>query len=179
MGYDWTEEREKLLSKLWMDGLSCSQIANRFGNAITRNAVIGKVHRMRLPDRQSAIHKARGGKTRARNARKAKPPKQRPWEKKKPAPIKPVELYQPLGETIVVDPKNRRGVADLLPNQCRWPIGDPQEADFHFCDRDGVPGKSYCEHHLKVAFPPIVPKRSPLEFPVIQPDEELETLENA
>lgn len=181
MRWQWNEDREQLLAKLWMEGLSCSQIAGRFGDAITRNAVIGKVHRMQLPDRQGRPNRTLGGKIAARNKRirEAKERKVRPWEpQKQPRPENFVP-YEAPPEPITVEPKNRRSLIELLPNQCRWPIGDPGDKDFHFCDRDGVPGKSYCQHHLRVAFPPIPPKRSRLEFPVIQPTEELETLENA
>lgn len=176
MIFDWTEEREKLLAKLWSEGLSCSQIAYRFGS-ITRNSVIGKVHRLGLSGRAT---RSRMKNHRPRKQQKStKPGKVRPWEpKKQPKPELFVAYVAP-PEPITVEPKNRRGIIGLLDNQCRWPIGDPGDKDFHFCDRDGVPGKPYCMHHLRVAFPPIPPKRSPLEFPVIQPTEELETLENA
>lgn len=57
-------------------------------------------------------------------------------------------------ETIIVPPGQRRKVADLSEQQCRWPIGDPRDAGFHFCHHSKVGGKSYCEHHVRVAYEP-------------------------
>jgi hypothetical protein len=87
--------------------------------------------------------------------------------------------YKQAKEAIVVEPKNRRGVIGLLDNQCRWPIGDPQDIDFHFCDQSSIPGRPYCEHHCSVAYPVETPKRSAVDFPITAPDERVEELETA
>ena len=60
----------------------------------------------------------------------------------------------------VVPPEERRGTRDIHDEQCRWPIGDPKHADFHFCNYTKVAGLSYCQHHVKRAFqPPVVGER--------------------
>lgn len=150
----WSEERVDLLMKLWAEGLSASQCASRIGG-ITRNAVIGKIHRLGLSDLAP-----RSGKSRASYPKKRKPRNQRPsfkpWlgpDQRKSARIFAAEPFVPAPE-IIVPQKERRGIADLQENQCRWPIGDPQKADFHFCNGKQVMGLPYCEHHCRVAFKP-------------------------
>ncbi len=141
----WNDERVELLKKLWAEGLSASQIAQRLGG-VTRNAVIGKVHRLGLsgratpsrPQRRStkpaAARPARTTPAIAA-ARSAPPP---------PAPVEPARL--PNGEYATV--------LTLGSRICRWPIGDPDDADFRFCGRAAEPGSPYCEAHARLAYQP-------------------------
>jgi GcrA cell cycle regulator len=152
----WTLDREDLLKKLHKEGLSASQIAARItstGFECSRNAVIGKANRMGL---------AGGDKPRrsTRSPRKHKPRAQRPphyGDLRKSAKLFATytqpEAYLP-GPELVIPEKERRGVIDLERAQCRWPIGDPQHADFHFCNGVQVPGLPYCEHHARRAYQP-------------------------
>jgi GcrA cell cycle regulator len=152
----WNDERVELLKKLWAEGLSASQIAGRIGS-VTRNAVIGKVHRLGLSGRATT--------TRMKSHR----PRTRPVAVKRP-PAKPRfanvgntalrALYQdsepfvaPV-EELVIPMTERRSIQTLEECSCRWPIGDPQDAEFHFCGKAKVTGLPYCEFHARRAFQP-------------------------
>ncbi len=174
----WDDERVALLKKLWSEGLSCSQIASRLGR-VTRNAVMGKVARLGLNHRRGGAMK---GSRRPANAfggamgTSAKRPRK---TNGKPAAVKieaagarSLTVYnrvpfsppaEPLRESfveLVIPLAERKGVADLEPHHCRWPIGDPQHADFHFCGKDKVEGLPYCPHHSRRAFVAPQPKRA-------------------
>ena len=128
----WTEERVEVLKTLWNEGLSASQIAGRLGG-VTRNAVIGKVHRLGLSGR----------------AAPAKPKAVQPDPEPAPAPRRP---------SVEMDPSTwgeaRATVTTIGANDCKWPIGDPASADFHFCGQGAAGGKPYCAYHSSLAFQP-------------------------
>ena len=163
----WTEERVELLKKLWADGLSASQIAGRLGG-ITRNAVIGKVHRLGLAGRATTSRmrsprlRHRIGQTPMRPAPAARiqyrthgntalKPVFAPVEQRMPA----LALVPSPIEDLNIPPVLRVNLLDLKECMCRWPIGDPQSDDFHFCGRHKASGGSYCEHHARIAFQPV------------------------
>ena len=149
----WSEERVELLKKLWAEGLSASVIAKRL-TGTTRNAVISKVHREGLPGRGAGARAAQGGRTAQRNRRRregqVKSRKSKPnpaWRMIDSGSAQPYEeLDIPIGE--------RKTLQDLEPNDCRWPIGDPQMPEFHFCNRSKIAGLPYCELHARRAFQP-------------------------
>lgn len=155
----WNDERVDLLKKLWSEGLSASQIAGRLGS-VTRNAVIGKVHRLGLSGRATTSRmKSHRPRTRILNPK-------RPVNKPRfPQTGNPAvrglfaEEYIPPAEEIVIPLKERKTIQTLTECSCRWPIGDPQHADFHFCGRNKVPLLPYCEHHARRAFQPAAPRR--------------------
>ena len=157
----WTDERVELLKKLWSEGLSASQIAGRLGG-ITRNAVIGKVHRLGLSGR-ATTSRSSGSRPRARIAtarRIAKP------RFASAGNLALRALYHPDAEPFVsqfeeldIPLAERKTLQMLTDCSCRWPIGDPQMADFHFCNRNKVPGLPYCEFHARRAFQPPQPRR--------------------
>lgn len=118
----WTEERVDLLKQYWSEGLSASEISNKLGG-VTRNAVIGKAHRLGLQSRPSPIRK----KIKTNTTVKSKS------SKKKVAVIK-------------------SNVVSLRGNSCQWPIGDPREPGFKFCDKKSLPSKPYCLDHAMVAY---------------------------
>ena len=156
----WTEERVEQLKRLWAEGLSASQIAARLGG-VTRNAVIGKVHRLGLSGRATTsrikTHRARprtsSGSTAKRGVSKTRfgtigNPAFR-------ALYQPdIDNYIPPAEELVIPPEERKTLQMLTESSCRWPIGDPQSPDFHFCNRNKVPGLPYCEVHARRAFQP-------------------------
>jgi GcrA cell cycle regulator len=157
----WNDERVDLLKKLWSDGLSASQIAGRLGG-VTRNAVIGKVHRLGLSGRATTSrmksHRPRG---RGQVAKRLMKP--RFANLGNPALrqlyLDDTEPYVPSAEELVIPPSERRSIQTLTEVSCRWPIGDPQQSDFHFCGRSKVVGLPYCEFHARRAFQPPQPRR--------------------
>ncbi len=158
----WNDERVELLKKLWAEGLSASQIAGRIGG-VTRNAVIGKVHRLglsgRAPTSRSTTNRPR---QRISTARRVARPRF-----VVPAGNQALRaLYQPDAEPLVpsyeeidVPLAERKSILELTESDCHWPIGDPQLAEFHFCNRKKVPGLPYCEDHARRAFQPPQPRR--------------------
>jgi len=164
----WTEERVELLKKLWADGLSASQIAGRLGE-VTRNAVIGKVHRLGLAGR-ATTSRIRSARPRNRVSHLPLRPTRVQYRTNGNAALKPV--YAPVEkpaavlrvvpsavEDIDVPEPLRVPLLDLNESSCRWPIGDPQDDSFHFCGHDKASGSSYCEHHGRVAFQPAARRR--------------------
>lgn len=130
-GGEWTDERVEQLRNLWTEGLSASQIARVLGG-VSRNAVIGKVHRIGLSGRPPNTSNSAGRVPRA------------PPNESKPLMIATAEC--PDGELVRLVHLNDR--------MCRWPIGDPQDHDFHFCGRKPVEGGPYCEAHRRKAYQP-------------------------
>ena len=169
----WTDERVEALKKLWQEGLSASQIASRIGG-VTRNAVIGKVHRLGLAGRATTSrmksHRPRRS-TIAVKPRVARP--QRFQATTTSTPLRDLyktegEPYAPTVEELVIPVAERKYIATLTENCCRWPIGDPQEAEFHFCGKKKVAGLPYCDVHARRAFqPPQVRRRD--QMPTHQP----------
>ena len=171
----WNDERVELLKKLWAEGLSASQIAGRLGG-VTRNAVIGKVHRLGLSGRATTSRmKSMRPRPRAANAAMAK----RPAGKSRfgstgNSTVR--ALYQPDSEPytspveeLVIPMAQRKTIQTLGECNCRWPIGDPQLADFHFCGKDKVMGLPYCEFHARRAFQPPQPRRRDREHTIVVP----------
>ncbi|GJL91467.1 GcrA family cell cycle regulator [Hyphococcus sp.] len=144
----WTDERVELLKTLWAEGLSAAQIANKMGG-VTRNAVIGKVHRLGLSGRATPAKPQRGcGPT---MQRREEPVAAKP---ERPESFKPV-IPEPESITpLVLDTGDRTTVATIKNNMCKWPIGDPAKEDFHFCGQAAGAGKSYCTYHARLAFQP-------------------------
>ncbi|MHA1179598.1 MAG: GcrA family cell cycle regulator [Alphaproteobacteria bacterium] len=151
----WTDDRVDLLKKLWAEGLSASQIAGRLGS-VTRNAVIGKVHRLGLSGR-ATTSRMKSHRPRQRMASKR-------LAKSRYATIgnpalralynAETNVYLPPTEELVIPVAERKSIQTLTEVTCRWPIGDPQNTEFHFCGKNKVPGLPYCEFHARRAFQP-------------------------
>ncbi len=157
----WTDERVDLLKKLWSEGLSASQIAGRLGS-VTRNAVIGKVHRLGLSGRATTSRmKTHRPRTRMANVKRPtnKPRFVQSGNPAVRALYMDAEAYVPPAEELVIPLAERKSIQTLTECSCRWPIGDPQAADFHFCGRNKVPLLPYCEVHARRAFQPAAPRR--------------------
>lgn len=143
MPMSWNDERIELLKKLWDQGLSASQIASELGEGVTRNAVIGKAHRLGLKPRPSPVKSEAKPAAKAADAGQAasadapKPKRKRP---KKPAAQKVTLL-------------------DLTERMCKWPIGHPGEPDFRFCGKPSMPGLPYCAEHCAEAYQAQQPRR--------------------
>jgi GcrA cell cycle regulator len=138
----WTDDRVTVLKKLWLEGLSASQIAKQLGG-VTRNAVIGKVHRLGLSGRaapsqpQRAIFKA---------PRPPRPVSSTPVIRREPIiRPEPLRLREP-------EVPGSATVLTLGAHMCKWPIGDPSSDEFTFCGQrtEGT----YCSQHSRVAYQP-------------------------
>jgi GcrA cell cycle regulator len=172
----WNDERVELLKKLWAEGLSASQIAGRLGD-VTRNAVIGKVHRLGLSGRvtTSRVRKPRPAAAAAAPAKVVAPVPPRPprvqFAVQGNAALKPV-FVEPERAAVVLavvpavaeeraprTPLAGVDLLDLKETMCRWPVGDPQDDDFHFCGQRRADGLPYCEQHARIAFQPVQRRR--------------------
>lgn len=159
----WTEEAFEKAKALWAAGKTATQIAGVLG--CTRNAVLSKIHRHNCAQRSIQQAPRQTGINRYRIKPKMKVAPDKPAHPKVSA-ISAIAMFgdaEPIieHEEIVVPPDQRRKLVDLEADNCRWPIGDPRAADFHFCNGKKVPGLSYCEHHVQRAYQPIQPKRKP------------------
>lgn len=165
------------LKKLRAEGLSASRIADamafKFNHFVSRSAVCGKADRLDLglSSKETQRFAARQMASRKRNKAKAEreassPPKpSTPLRRALEMAPEPMPVTEP---ELVVDPKSRVGIEGLSKHQCRWPIGDPQEPDFHFCDQKQIGGISYCEFHARRAFQ-TPPTKSPRPFILYRP----------
>jgi GcrA cell cycle regulator len=168
--FDWTDEAIELLRADHNSGLSCSLIAGRlrarFGGPITRCSVIGKIHRLNLATghqpiaRKGSVSKARGPRPHDMAAinqrRKLSGQNVLSFEEylsRQQAKRAESEAFKDMPE-VDVPIGERKGVLDLEAGDCRWPIGDPQKPDFHFCNGKATPGLPYCAQHTARAYQP-------------------------
>jgi GcrA cell cycle regulator len=165
----WTEDRVETLKKLWADGLSASQIAAKLGMGVTRNAVIGKVHRLNLAGRVTAprnqapraARKApgTGGPSIPRSPSAPSMPTAGATALKSYAQTQASPRLAPLPEPkplrLVESSKDGRiTILHLSDKTCKWPIGDPTHDDFCFCGHGPRDGSPYCEYHARMAYQP-------------------------
>lgn len=175
---NWTDERVEKLKRLWSEGLSASQIAAQLGG-VSRNAVIGKVHRLNLPGR------AKAGGTVATSRPAAKRPAAAPRPASYAAPVRatanrpaparssgglafkedmdidtvePVE-YVRSSNNVVIPISRRLTLTELTERTCKWPVGDPLKDDFHFCGCEASEASPYCKFHAKMAYQPVSERR--------------------
>jgi len=146
----WTDDRVENLKKLWLDGLSASQIAKQLGG-VTRNAVIGKVHRLGLSGRAAPSQPARTTFRPARPRPTQAPSAPRRIEAQAPRPAAP---SVPAPRPAVLDLPGTATVLTLGNHMCKWPIGDPSTDAFSFCGRRSDEGHPYCVEHSRVAYQP-------------------------
>jgi GcrA cell cycle regulator len=170
----WTDERVELLKKLWMEGLSASQIAGELGEGVTRNAVIGKVHRLKLSARAKPTNTAPRARPAARPAAPRRPAspsvtlnaaaaRPRPVSMPRPqvigatalavGPEMEADLYTaPVGTELYIPEEKRLTLLQLTEHTCKWPIGDPLNKDFYFCGQHSLDSGPYCEFHSRRAY---------------------------
>ena len=182
----WTDDRVEMLKKMWGEGQSASQIAKELGG-VTRNAVIGKVHRLGLSNRAGSGGNAKP-EAKAKPAVKAEA-KPKPAAKPEAVPAaEPEAEYKPVvpirkqiipaGQPLPPQPSaneispealakvseiekkaKRLTLMELTERTCKWPVGDPATDDFWFCGLPVKAGKPYCEAHVGVAFQPMSARR--------------------
>ena len=138
----WTEEREQKLRRLWEKGYTASQIAEMLGST-TRNAVIGKAHRLKLAARVTL--------------KQSKNPKKQVVTSglnKQERYISRKSRFKSLLLDKNFEAENPKKLEELDDENCRWPMGHPDEENFYFCGRNPVEGFSYCKLHVLYAFQP-------------------------
>lgn len=152
----WTDDRVATLTKLWADGLSASQIAAELGG-VTRNAVIGKVHRLGLSGRakpassgaKRVSRKPRNGGYNSRPRTSSRLGSGSSYNGERRAQI----------EDMVAPESLKLELVELTEKTCRWPHGDPATDDFHFCGNKVKEGSPYCDYHCRMAFQQTVDRR--------------------
>jgi GcrA cell cycle regulator len=161
-GVTWTDERVELLAKLWNEGLSASQIAAELGGGVSRNAVLGKIHRLGLAERgkaqAAATARVRKPVRPADSAEEAPKPEQVPAPPLA-APQLVVSDVTARREEVVVPLSERVTIMELREFMCRWPLGDPTTAEFRFCGARAITGLPYCGTHAQVAYQPAAERK--------------------
>ena len=138
----WTNEKVSKLKELWGKGNTASQIAEIIGG-ISRNAVIGKAHRLNL-SAKIKTRTATSSKNFDRNAEDNKTQSKRGRKSK----------FKSLIIEKDFEPENPKQLEELDENSCKWPIGHPDEKNFYFCGRSSLKDFSYCKLHLLYAYQP-------------------------
>jgi len=162
----WTDERVELLRQHWADGKSASQIAGLLGHGLTRNAIIGKVHRLGLAGRAKPPASAVGhAPPRPQKAAHHPPPRPavgahmvRGATALAVAPHALVEAEPEAFESVVVPMSLRVSIVELKEAMCRWPLGDPASPEFRYCGSPVATGP-YCLHHARLAYQPAQERR--------------------
>ncbi|MGI4879057.1 MAG: GcrA family cell cycle regulator [Janthinobacterium lividum] len=151
----WTDERIELLRKSWESGMTASQIAESLGEGVSRNAVIGKAHRLGLQARPSPVKLGEAVITAVETVVAVvagvvdgitAPPTRPPAPRR---PTRPAAASKPALTTLL----------DLSEKVCKWPIGHPGETVFHFCGKPSQTGFPYCSEHCAVAYQAQLPRR--------------------
>ena len=133
----WTDEQVEELKQLWEKGLTTGEIGKALG--VSKNAVVGKAHRLGLNGRPSPIRRNEEEET-------------APAEEKESVPEKPKSKSATAPKNAVKEKAKLFTVNDLTAHSCRWPIGDPKDEDFHFCGKETLPDKPYCAEHAAIAY---------------------------
>ena len=145
----WNEEKVTKLKELWGKGSTASQIAEIIGG-ISRNAVIGKAHRLNLSSKiktrnassnQSFVNSSEENNSKLKQGRKSK--------------------FKSLLIEKDFEPENPKKLEELDEGSCKWPVGHPEEKSFYFCGRSSLKDFSYCKLHLLYAYQPKGKKEEP------------------
>ncbi len=137
----WTEEKVAKLKELWSKGHTASQIAEALGDT-TRNAVIGKAHRLNLEARAPSKQSSQSSISVNRPVRRGS------------APISRKAKFQSILLDKNFEPENPKSLEELTDQTCKWPIGHPNEEKFYFCGRKPEGEFPYCKLHVLYAFQP-------------------------
>ena len=175
----WTDERIKQLRQLWSEGQSASKIAEKLGG-VTRNAVIGKIHRLGLSNRsenseKKIITKKRGRPAKVKNTdnfqKQIDDSKNKDFSQINSDKFDDLHVDGLEGSKNMLPEATLANIAELEENAkklnlmeltertCKWPIGDPATENFWFCGHPSEQGKPYCSTHVSIAFQPISLKR--------------------
>jgi GcrA cell cycle regulator len=158
----WDGERVELLCKLWQDGISASRIAAQLGAGITRNAVIGKVHRLGLAGRAKPASSS--GAPRPRRVVAPHATQKTVALRGNTLMLREVviaEEYEPavLPQAVVIPISERVTITELRENMCRWPLGDPLTPEFRYCGTNCDTSVPYCRPHGRMAYQQVPDRR--------------------
>jgi GcrA cell cycle regulator len=145
----WNEEKVEKLKELWGKGSTASQIAEIIGG-ISRNAVIGKAHRLNL-----------SSKIKTRNASSSQNFDNNSEENSSKQKRDRKSKFQSLIIEKDFEPENPKKLEELDESSCKWPVGHPEEESFYFCGRSSLKDFSYCKLHLLYAYQPKGRKEEP------------------
>ena len=148
----WTEEKVESLKKLWGSGKTASQIAEIIGG-ISRNAVIGKAHRLNL----SAKIKTRTATSNQNFENSTSEKSTQTSNRGRRSKFKSLIIEKDF------EPESPKQLEELDENSCKWPIGHPDEKSFYFCGRSSLKDFSYCKLHLLYAYQPKGKKEDVIE----------------
>ena len=177
----WTDDRVETLKRMWGEGQSASAIAKELGG-VTRNAVIGKVHRLGLSNRIDEAEPAPAtAEPRPEPVPEPAEARAEPADEPSTQPAytpQPRRTIVPAGQPLPPQPSaneispealasvrevekkaRRLTLMELTERTCKWPIGDPATEKFWFCGLPAQAGKPYCEAHVGVAFQPMSSRR--------------------
>ena len=163
----WTDERIEQLKHHWIEGKSASQIAGLLGNGVSRNAVIGKVHRLGLAGRAKSPGLASSRpRTSTPAAHRAAAPRMATVQPRITrgatalaiAPESLTDAEPEAFESVVVPMSLRVTIVELKEAMCRWPLGDPATSEFRYCGSPAASGP-YCGYHGSLAYQPLHDRR--------------------
>jgi GcrA cell cycle regulator len=149
----WNDEKVAKLKELWGKGNTASQIAGIIGG-ISRNAVIGKAHRLNLSSKIKTRNTSASQNFQNNLKDNDNDSKQKRGRKSR---------FQSLIIEKDFEPENPKKLEELDENSCKWPIGHPEEKSFYFCGRTSLKDFSYCKLHLLYAYQPKGKKEEPME----------------
>jgi GcrA cell cycle regulator len=157
MRFEWTAEFVARLTELWLAGRSATLIAKELGGDLSRNSIIGKVHRLNLQRQEDATRIARkAAGTRAQPGGRPKPPKPPPAPKRPPEP-RPEPLERPPEAFSLLTSSRPVDLMGLKPTTCRWPCWPNDSEERLYCGAYVEPGTTYCECHRAINMRPYQP----------------------
>ena len=162
-----TDEMIEDLKKMWQEGLTTGEIGKRLN--VSKNSIVGKVHRLGLSGRPSPIKKkapeqqdktaekkpATAPKAKAQEPKVAEQKTKAPAKEKASAPVEEKSVIHITPQPKVESPHHHNhnlSLTELDNHTCRWPIGDPKDDNFHFCGKKVRIGQTYCDEHSAIAY---------------------------
>lgn len=146
----WTEEVVEELKRMWDRGMTTGQIAKALN--VTKNSIIGKVHRLCLTARPSPIKKSDIASKERKNAKNSSTTKEKHKQTKESSAKAATTKETKSVEKPEIVEKTNIPLVKLDNHTCRWPMGDPRDDDFCFCGKRIRTGQTYCEEHAAVAY---------------------------
>ncbi len=138
----WTNEMIDQLKQMWKKGFTTNEIAKELG--VSKNSIIGKVHRLNLTARPSPIKKKEKTPAPETNTKVASKPSNPQDSKSQKITINPIEVTAHKNTCLKL--------GELDGHTCRWPIGDPKDDNFCFCGKKVRAGQTYCDEHAAIAY---------------------------